>query len=82
MGAALAFLLGDAVLFFALFWAASAHGGAAVGAILSAIALTRSLFLPFGGAVGDRFGARHVMIVCDAATHPRPVRPLTRPTPP
>ncbi|MFF4429990.1 MFS transporter [Streptomyces sp. NPDC001513] len=59
-------LLGDAVLYFALGWAASAHGGGTGALVLTAITLPRTLLLLVGGAVGDRFGARRVMIVGDA----------------
>lgn len=57
--------IGDAALYFALGWAASAHGGPAAGLVLSAIALPRTVLLPIGGAVGDRLGARLVMITGD-----------------
>ncbi|MEU9165267.1 MFS transporter [Streptomyces sp. NPDC048424] len=59
-------LLGDAVLYFALSWAASAHGGGTGALVLTAITLPRTLLLLLGGAVGDRFGARRVMVVGDA----------------
>ncbi|MDX3535745.1 MFS transporter [Streptomyces sp. MB09-01] len=59
-------LLGDAVLYFALGWAASAHGGATGALVLTAITLPRTLLLLPGGAVGDRFGARRVMLAGDA----------------
>ncbi|MER6202936.1 MFS transporter [Streptomyces sp. NPDC001586] len=59
-------LLGDAVLYFALGWAASAHGGGTGALVLTAITLPRTLLLLVGGAVGDRFGARRVMIAGDA----------------
>lgn len=58
--------LGDAALYFALAWAASARGGPAVGLVLSSINLPRTVLLLLGGAVGDRFGARRVMIIGDA----------------
>ncbi|UKD51145.1 MFS transporter [Amycolatopsis sp. FU40] len=66
LGGALVSQLGDAALYFALGWAASAHGGLAAGWVLSAVALPRTILLLFGGAVGDRLGARQVMIVGDA----------------
>ncbi|MFB7268587.1 MFS transporter, partial [Streptomyces nojiriensis] len=59
-------LLGDAVLHFALGWAASAHGGGTGALVLTAITVPRTLLLLVGGAVGDRFGARRVMITGDA----------------
>lgn len=66
LGGALASQLGDAALYFALGWAASAHGGSAAGLVLSAMALPRTALLLFGGAFGDRWGARRVMITGDA----------------
>jgi MFS family permease len=59
--------LGDAVLYFGLGWAASSHGGAAAGLVLSMAALPKALLVLPGGAVGDRFGARRVLICGDAA---------------
>ncbi|GLY86933.1 MFS transporter [Actinoallomurus iriomotensis] len=61
----LASMLGDVVLYFALGWAASAHGGAVAALVLTAINLPRALFLLVGGAVGDRFGARRIMLIGD-----------------
>jgi MFS family permease len=58
--------LGDAALYFALGWASSAYGGTAAGLVLSAIVLPRTVLLLVGGAVGDRHGARRVMIIGDA----------------
>lgn len=58
-------LLGNAALYFALGWAASAHGGVTGALVLSAITLPRTVLLLFGGAVGDRFGARRVLIAGD-----------------
>lgn len=59
-------LLGDAVLYFALGWAASAHGGGMGALVLTAITLPRTALLLLGGAVGDRFGARRITIIGDA----------------
>ncbi|GAA2238591.1 MULTISPECIES: MFS transporter [Kitasatospora] len=59
-------LVGDAVLYFALGWAASAHGGGTGALVLTGITLSRTVLLLLGGAVGDRFGARRVMIAGDA----------------
>ncbi|MGW3074976.1 MFS transporter [Kitasatospora sp. NPDC001132] len=58
-------LLGDAALYFALGWAASAHGGGAAGLVLTAITVPRTALVLLGGAVADRFGARRVMLVGD-----------------
>jgi MFS family permease len=60
-------LVGDAALYFALGWAASAHGGQTAALVLTAITLPRTVLLLLGGAVGDRFGARRVMITGDVA---------------
>ncbi|WP_037899088.1 MFS transporter [Streptomyces sp. NRRL S-350] len=59
-------LLGDAALYFALGWAASAHGGGAAGLVLTAITVPRTVLLLPGGAAADRFGARRVMVAADA----------------
>lgn len=61
----LASMLGDTVLYFALGWAASAHGGSVAALVLTAINLPRALLLLIGGAVADRFGARKVMLIGD-----------------
>jgi MFS family permease len=60
-------LLGDAALYFALGWAATAHGGGTAALVLTAITVPRTALLLLGGAVGDRFGARRVVIAGDAA---------------
>jgi hypothetical protein len=44
---------GDAALYFALGWAASAHGGPAAGLVLSAVSLPRTVLLLLGGVAGD-----------------------------
>lgn len=46
--------------------AAATHGGAVSGLVLTAIDLPRVLLLIVGGTVGDRSGARWVMIAGDA----------------
>jgi MFS family permease len=65
LGGALVSQVGDAALYFALGWAASAHGGPAAGLVLSCINLPRTAFLLVGGALGDRLGARLIMITGD-----------------
>ncbi|MQT04144.1 MFS transporter [Streptomyces jumonjinensis] len=67
LSGALASFLGDSMLYFALGWAATAHGGAVAGLVLTAVNLPRVALLLVGGAVGDRFGARRVMIAGDSA---------------
>ncbi|MGF7238938.1 MAG: MFS transporter [Frankia sp.] len=66
LAAALVSRVGDAALYFALGWAASAHGGRAAGQVITAIVAPRTLLLLVGGAVGDRIGARPIMIIGDA----------------
>jgi MFS family permease len=61
----LASLLGDAVLYFALGWTASAHGGSVAALVLTAINLPRTLLLLVGGVTGDRLGARRVLLLGD-----------------
>ncbi len=58
--------LGDSALYFGLGWAASASGGSAAGLVLSAITLPRAALVLVGGVVGDRVGARKVLIIGDA----------------
>ncbi|MGW6271101.1 MFS transporter [Streptomyces sp. NPDC055060] len=60
-------LVGNAIFYFALGWAASAYGGSIAGLTLSAITLPRVLLLLVGGAVSDRVSARRVLITGDAA---------------
>jgi MFS family permease len=60
-------LVGNAVFYFALGWAASEYGGSVAGLTLSAITLPRVLLLLVGGAVSDRVSARRVLITGDAA---------------
>lgn len=57
---------GDAVLTFALGWAASGLGGTTAAMVLTASALPRVLLLVVGGAVADRIGARRVLIAGEA----------------
>jgi MFS family permease len=65
LSGALVSQVGDAALYVALGWAASSRGGSAAGLVLSAISLPRTILLLAGGALGDRLGARRVMIAGD-----------------
>lgn len=56
---------GDAAMYFALGWAASAYGGTAAGLVITAVVVPRTVLLLLGGAIGDRLGARTVMILGD-----------------
>ncbi len=67
LGGSIVSQAGDAALYFALGWAASAHGGPAAALVLTGINLPKSVLLLVGGAVGDRLGARRVMIAGDSA---------------
>jgi MFS family permease len=66
LSAALVSQGGDAALRFALAWAASGIGGLAAGLVMSAVVFPRTLLMLIGGVVGDRVGARRVMITGDA----------------
>lgn len=59
--------LGDAVLAFALGWAAAGLGGTTAALVLTVSALPRLVVLVVGGAVADRVGARRVLIAGEAA---------------
>lgn len=59
--------LGDAVLAFALGWAASGFGGTTAALVLTVNALPRLVLLVVGGAVADRVGARRILIAGEAA---------------
>lgn len=58
--------LGDAVLTFALGWAATGHGGSTAALVLTLNGLPRLVLLVVGGAIADRFGARRIMIAGEA----------------
>lgn len=54
--------LGDAALYFALGWVAAGFGPGTAGLVLTMVVLPRTLLLLAGGAAGDRFGARRVLL--------------------
>lgn len=66
LSAALVSQVGSAALRFALAWAASGIGGLAAGLVVSATVFPRTLLMLLGGVIGDRVGARRVMITGDA----------------
>lgn len=57
---------GDAVLAFALGWAASGLGGTTAAVVLTAGGLPRVVLLLVGGAVADRIGVRRLLITGEA----------------
>lgn len=59
--------LGDAVLGFALGWAASGLGGTTAALVITFSGLPRLVLLVIGGAVADRVGARRILIAGEAA---------------
>ncbi|MFI2485524.1 MFS transporter [Promicromonospora kroppenstedtii] len=58
--------LGDAVLWFALGWAAASHGGQVAALVLTASGLPRLLLVLVGGSVADRVGARRLLLCTEA----------------
>ncbi|GAB2489757.1 hypothetical protein GCM10027063_33810 [Promicromonospora xylanilytica] len=58
--------LGDSVLWFALGWAAAAHGGPVAALVLTASGLPRLLLVLLGGSVADRVGARRLLLCSEA----------------
>lgn len=55
---------GDAALFFALGWAATAISPGVAGAVLTGFTLPRTVLLLAGGVLGDRWGPRRVLLTC------------------
>lgn len=53
-------------MYFALGWAATAHGGLVAGLVVGTVTVSRTVLLLLGGAVADRIGARAVLIAGDA----------------
>lgn len=66
VGAATLSEVGDAIVYFALGWAASGYGGGAAGLVLAGITVPRTVLMLVGGAVADRVGPRAVMLTADA----------------
>ncbi|MGN6634933.1 MAG: MFS transporter [Oryzihumus sp.] len=66
LGAATLSTWGDSVAYFALGWAATGIGPQWGGVVLTTVLLPRTALLLVGGAMGDRWGARRVMVVGDA----------------
>lgn len=58
--------LGDAVLAFAIGWAAAGLGGTTAALVLTLSGLPRLVLLVVGGAVADRVGARRLLIAGEA----------------
>jgi MFS family permease len=67
VGAATLSQVGDAIVYFALGWAASAYGSFAAGLVLAAITVPRTALMLLGGAVADRLGPRVVLLAADGA---------------
>ncbi len=60
-------MVGDAVYFIALSWAAARTGSAGqAGLVLAISAVPRALLMLYGGVIADRFGPRRVVIGSDA----------------
>ena len=66
LGGALVSQVGDAALYFALPWSCPpGHSYSATALVLSSVSLPQTVLLLIGGAIGDRLGARRVMITCN-----------------
>ncbi|MFC7619211.1 MFS transporter [Microlunatus sp. GCM10028923] len=55
----------DVMLFFVIAWLASGLGATASALINLLIVVPRTVLLVFGGTLGDRFGARRMLIITD-----------------
>ena len=58
---------GSSVMAFAIVWTATGFGGTTAGLVNSAMLLFSTVLLLAGGALGDRYGPRRIMIVCDGS---------------
>lgn len=58
-------LVGDAVMYFTLGWAASGISPQLTGLVLTMVLVPRVIFLLLGGAIGDRYTARRVVLAAD-----------------
>lgn len=67
LSAAICSEFGSAVMMFAVAWTATGFGGTVAGLVTSLTMLFRTVLLLVGGSVGDRYGPRRVMIVCDGS---------------
>lgn len=54
--------LGNSILWFALGWAATSHGGQVTALVLTASGLPRLVLVLVGGSVADRIGARRLLL--------------------
>ncbi|WP_371405808.1 MFS transporter [Kribbella sp. NBC_00662] len=59
-------VLGDTALFFALGWAATGIGPQIAALVLTGFTLPRAVLLLLGGVLGDRIGARRLLLGCSA----------------
>jgi len=67
LSAAICSEFGSTVMVFAVAWTATGFGGTVAGLVTSLTMLFRTALLLMGGSVGDRYGPRRVMIVCDGS---------------
>ncbi|HEU5008435.1 MAG TPA: MFS transporter [Jatrophihabitantaceae bacterium] len=67
LGGAVSSELGSTVMAFAIIWTATGLGGTTAGLVATSIVFCRAVLLLGGGSLGDRFGPRQVMLVCDTS---------------